>query len=279
MNETTFTLGKLTLAGLENAGSGEVIIGLHGFLDNAASLSPLAPYLKGHRFIALDLPGHGKSSHRSDDAHYHQLDFVQDLYALIKSQGVTSVILLGHSLGGILATLFAAVFPELVKGVISLDACGPLTKSAQSSASQIRDSVLSRYNKKRSKPRIVDLDVAVKSRCQLTDIQPEHAKLILQRNLMTDDEGNSFWASDPKLRTRSSLRLTDDQAEALMRSISCPILFVAASSSFKKVADVFNERAAWFSQGHCQVFQGGHHIHMEQTDAVGTAIRQFVEQM
>lgn len=279
MIETEFTLGNLTLAALDNQGSGEVIIGLHGFLDNAASLRPLAPYLQPYHFIALDLPGHGRSSHRSADAHYHQLDFVQDLYAFIQSEGFNRVILLGHSLGGILASLYAAIFPEQVKGVISIDACGPLTKSAQSSAKQIRDSIVSRYNKARSIPRFVDLDDAVESRCQLTDIQPQHAKVILQRNLTRDASGKTYWASDPKLRTRSTLRLTDTQAEALMSGIDCPILFLAASNSFKNVHDVYSERADWFSQGRCEVFQGGHHIHMEKPQEVGTAIRQFVEQL
>ncbi len=279
MNETEFQLGDVKLAALDNQGAGTVVIGLHGFLDNAASLAPLAPYLQNYRFIALDLAGHGHSSHRPAGAHYHQADFLQDLYALITENEFTDVILLGHSLGGILATMYAAAFPEQIKAVISIDACGPLTKSADSSAEQLRESIQSRFKKRKNRLHIVDLDDAVRARCAVSDIDEFDARVILSRNLTQDASGHCFWSSDPKLRTKSSLRLTEEQAEALMRDIKCPVWFAAATNSFKKVPEVYETRKEWFDSSVCEVFEGGHHIHMEQTDEVGRAIRQFVEQL
>jgi len=128
MIETEFQAGAATLTALDNQGAGPVVIGLHGYLDNAASLEPLAPFLHNCRFIALDLAGHGNSSHRPHGAHYNLVDYLQDLHALIQHKEFDKVVLLGHSLGGILATMYAAVFPEKVSGVVSIDACGPLTK-------------------------------------------------------------------------------------------------------------------------------------------------------
>ena len=58
MIETEFNIGNLNLAALDNQGSGSVVIGLHGYLDNAESLRLLAPYLQTHRFVAIDLAGH-----------------------------------------------------------------------------------------------------------------------------------------------------------------------------------------------------------------------------
>ena len=55
MIETEFNIGALHLAALDNQGAGKVVLGLHGYLDNAESLRLLAPYLQTHRFIALDL--------------------------------------------------------------------------------------------------------------------------------------------------------------------------------------------------------------------------------
>ena len=86
MIETEFNIGALHLAALDNQGAGKVVLGLHGYLDNAESLRLLAPYLQTHRFIALDLAGHGRSGHRALGAHYNQADYLQDLYALIESQ-------------------------------------------------------------------------------------------------------------------------------------------------------------------------------------------------
>lgn len=279
MIETAFSLGNTTLSALDNQGSGRVIIGLHGFLDNAASLAPLAPYLRDSRFIAVDLPGHGRSFHRPHGAHYHQMDYLQDIYTFIQKQGFEHVIMLGHSLGGVLATLYAAVFPEQVTGVVSIDACGPLTMAESSSAEQINASIRSRYKKVRNKLQVVNLNDAVKARCAITDIQAEHARLIIERNLTQDASGHCFWASDPKLRTRSTLRLTEAQAEALMRNINCPVWIGAASKSFKEINALYKNRKTWFSNSQRHTFEGGHHIHMEKTDEVGSSIRQFVEQL
>jgi pimeloyl-ACP methyl ester carboxylesterase len=75
------------------------------------------------------------------------------------------------------------------------------------------------------------------------------------------------------------LRLTEDQAENLMREIQCPVLFIGASNSFKHLETVFPKRAQWFKNAQYVQFVGGHHIHMENTDDVGLLIRQFVEQL
>lgn len=279
MIETEFNIGALHLAALDNQGAGKVVIGLHGYLDNAESLRLLAPYLQTHRFIAIDLAGHGRSSHRVHGAHYNQADYLQDLYALIESQNWEEVILLGHSLGGILASLFAALFPDKVSAVISIDACGPLTESEETTASQMRESIISRHAKSRNKLRIVDLEDAVKARCKISDIPEEHARSILSRNLTQDAGGHCFWSSDPKLRTKSSLRFTEKQAETLMRAIVCPVLFIGASNSFKNLESVFPKRKGWFLNAQYEQLVGGHHIHMENTDDVGLLIRNFVEQL
>lgn len=198
MIETEFNIGALHLAALDNQGAGKVVLGLHGYLDNAESLRLLAPYLQTHRFIALDLAGHGRSGHRALGAHYNQADYLQDLYALIESQEWEEVILLGHSLGGILASLFAALFPEKVTAVISIDACGPLTETEETTAAQMRDAIMSRHAKSRNKLRIVDLDDAVKARCKVSDIPAEHARSILSRNLTQDAGGTLLLVERPE---------------------------------------------------------------------------------
>lgn len=279
MIETEFQAGAVTLTALDNQGSGKVIIGLHGYMDNAASLEPLAPFLHSYRFIALDLAGHGNSSHRPYGAHYNLADYLQDLHAFIEHQEFDDVILLGHSLGGILATMYAGIFPAKVSGVISIDACGPLTESADTTAAQLKSSIESRFKRSRNRLKVVDLEKAVAARCQISDLSEPHVRAILQRNLTQDAGGHYFWASDPKLRTLSNLRFTEEQAKALMQAITCPVYFAAAENSFKEVSTIYPQREKWFKNARCEYFSGGHHIHMEKPEEVGPAVVTFVEQL
>lgn len=287
MVEKSFNAGTVKIAALDNQGAGQVVIGLHGYLDNAASMQALAPHLTSYRYIAIDLAGHGHSSHRPIGAYYNQADYLQDLHALIEAQGFKDVILIGHSLGGILVTMYAALFPENVKAVVSIDACGPLTQSEETSQQQMRDALLSRFNKTQNKMHsapakvkpAVKLEDAVTARCKISDMQPEHARQILARNMTKTDDGTTSWCSDPMLRTKSVLRLTEAQAKNLMESILCPILFIGASDSFKNLPQVFEKRKGWFKSAQYEQFVGGHHIHMEKVNDVGSRIVQFVEQM
>ena len=78
MVEKSFNAGAVKIAALDNQGAGQVVIGLHGYLDNAASMQALAPHLTSYRYIAIDLAGHGHSSHRPIGAYYNQTDYLQD---------------------------------------------------------------------------------------------------------------------------------------------------------------------------------------------------------
>lgn len=276
MQSVNFSLNSTTsITGLQNSAQGATVLALHGFLDNAESMCCLAPGFDEYRYIAIDLVGHGCSSHRPLGANYNQLDYIQDLYQLIEQYSLAPVILVGHSLGGILSTLYAAVFPEHVKSVISIDACGPLTMPEHTTVEQIQASIKSRVKISNSSSHL-DIEQLITARCKTTDIQPHHARQILQRNLTTDSEGYTVWSSDPKLRTKSSLRMTEGQAEALMRNISCPVLFIGASTSFKLVEKTYYSRSEWLAQSEFVCLEGGHHIHMEQSAACIDIMQRFL---
>ena len=77
------------LAGLEfGTPGGRPVLALHGWLDNAASFATVAPLLaKNLHIVALDLPGHGHSGHRSADASYPFTEWVPEVFRAADALG------------------------------------------------------------------------------------------------------------------------------------------------------------------------------------------------
>ncbi|WP_293752100.1 alpha/beta fold hydrolase [uncultured Paraglaciecola sp.] len=118
-----FPLSNITLCGIGYGDpSKPMILALHGWLDNAASFQPIAEYLNDYYILAIDITGHGLSSHRSDGANYHLTDFVFDIHELVESQGWSSFVLMGHSMGGVLIStaIAAGTLPEIEVAAIAL---------------------------------------------------------------------------------------------------------------------------------------------------------------
>ncbi len=101
--------------------SGQPIVLLHGTGDNACTWDLLAPHLASHfRIIALDQRGHGKSDWALPPA-YRCGDYMLDLTGLIAHLGLTGMILLGHSMGALHASLYCALNPGKAAALIHID--------------------------------------------------------------------------------------------------------------------------------------------------------------
>ena len=97
-------------------GTGEPILCLHGHPGYAASMSVFTNYLsQQYRTITPDLRGYGKSRYQKS---FVMQDHLTDLMALLDKHQVEQCLLLGWSLGGILAMELALAQPERFKGMI-----------------------------------------------------------------------------------------------------------------------------------------------------------------
>lgn len=101
------------------------IICLPGLTRNARDFEALAPRLAvTHRVICLDQRGRGHSDYAADPMSYVPQSYVNDLAILIGRLAPGPVVLIGTSLGALVATLFAAMRPEIVAGLVLNDS-GP----------------------------------------------------------------------------------------------------------------------------------------------------------
>ncbi|XOV78747.1 MAG: alpha/beta fold hydrolase [Aestuariibacter sp.] len=277
MPEKTFSLRNIDLSALTFGNpEGYPVLCLHGWLDNAASFQPLAPFLEEFQLLALDLPGHGHSGHRSLGAHYHLLDNITDLHELVELLGWEEFYILGHSLGGILGSIYAACFPEKVKKLVAIEAFGGLTEEPKSSAEQLRKSVISRLSRAEKATRHPSsVDTAVAARIMAGKMHESSARLLMQRNIQ-DHQGTLRWRTDPRLRTVSPLRLTEPQANAFIESIQCPWLTLLGDKGFEKLKINLQRRKHSVQQFHYAECEGGHHVHMDNPEPVACAVRDFL---
>ena len=101
-------------------GEGKPLLIIHGFLGMSDNWKSLATQFatQGFQTHALDLRNHGKSFH-SDDFSYEVM--VEDVKQYCNFHQLTTINVLGHSMGGKVAMLLATTYPELVSKLIVAD--------------------------------------------------------------------------------------------------------------------------------------------------------------
>lgn len=93
------------------------LILIHGITDNRHMWHPLLRDLAvGHQVLAVDLRGHGESD--SDDG-YDPISYATDVVETAAALGVSDAVVVGHSLGGVVASAFAAIAP--CRAVVNID--------------------------------------------------------------------------------------------------------------------------------------------------------------
>jgi len=113
-------VGGLALNVRELTSDGATLVLLHGLGASGAVWQGVGRLLHPSlRLIAPDLRGHGESDKPATG--YLLRDYASDVATLLTLQPISPVVLLGHSLGAVVATLVAAERPELVGKLVLVD--------------------------------------------------------------------------------------------------------------------------------------------------------------
>jgi pimeloyl-ACP methyl ester carboxylesterase len=122
LTEKTIAVGPHTVHYLEGGSSDEPLVLLHGIFAEKDHWVDFARPLTGrYRVIAPDLPGFGESGRLPDQGYDYAAQTVR-LKELLDALGLRRVHLAGNSMGGTLAALFAAAYPERVASVALIGA-------------------------------------------------------------------------------------------------------------------------------------------------------------
>lgn len=298
-DEVTITLPHIRLGGrLWGEADKPLLLALHGWLDNANSFAPLAQHLDDYRLLAIDWPGHGASQHRPGGYPLHWIDYLYDLEllidAIVRHQPLHGVI--GHSLGGIVASAYSAAFAEKAERWILIEALAPLFESPDKSKLRLRRSFDAHQRAATSQmaAKPVVLDAAVRARHKLTGLDMPWCRLILERNLQQMG-GQYYWRSDPRLKLDSPMRLNFEHVSGLMQGHTGKVLAIRAKAGYPLMGNVSATRAgagnstghsagdnladtvaAWYQDLTQVRLEGDHHLHMGNHLEVAAAIKAFL---
>ena len=257
---------------------GPRVLALHGWLDNAASFLPMMPLLPGFDVVALDLPGHGGSAHRLPGYDYVFADWIHDVLDVLDALQWPRAHLLGHSMGGAIATVVAASAPARVERLALNEALGPIAGIATEAGDRLRQAVAARraLDPEKSQRVIADLETAVDARLAVSRMERDAARLIVARNLKEVD-GGLAWRSDPRLTLPTHVHTDEGFIRSWIAAVEAPTLVLAADPAPPYFTPGLRDaRLAVLRDGRSHALAGGHHLHMEQPETVAALLRDFL---
>jgi pimeloyl-ACP methyl ester carboxylesterase len=252
------------------------ILALHGWLDNANSFDQIAQDLqKNYYFIAVDLPGHGHSSHLPLSSHYHFTDGIFTIVQIIEALGLDKIHLLGHSMGACLSSLVAGVAPHRLLSLSLIEGLGPFSKPEETASQQLSQylNFLSHKNSKKRKG-YMKFESSALARSIKGYVSFEIAKILCQRGTI-EEEGNYYWRHDRRLLNPSPLQMTEEQILSCLRNIQAATYLIWASNGFSFDSLLMQERIKSVKNIKIEHVDGGHHIHMEQPELVSKLLNRF----
>ena len=236
-------------------------LALHGWLDNAASFTRLAPLL----VEALDFRGHGHSAHAPQGGDYALWDYCHDVLDAMESLGLEQTSLLAHSMGAAVACLLAASLPERVERLTLIDGLGALNTPSEETASQLRKG-LTAYRRPLSRaPRYPDLETAVAARVAggVTPLDSITATPLVERNTQPTADGHVQMRTDSRLLKPSLVRFTPQQVLSLLAEINAPLLLIEGEQGILGDRQWAQEARQAVKGLTRKVLKGGHHLHLE----------------
>ena len=256
------------------------IIALHGWLDNANSFDPLAPYLQNnYYFIAVDLPGHGHSSHLPSSSNYHFIDGIFVIVQILNELQLNKVHLLGHSMGACLGSIVGGVDSERFLSISLIEGLGPFSHPEKTACKQL--SAYLNYltlDKNKKTKGYSKFESAALARAIKGYVSLDIAKILCERGLV-EKHGHFYWRHDRRLLGPSSLYMTEMQVLSCLQHISAKTCLIWASKGFSFDSKLMQERINAVKNLKIEHLDGGHHIHMEQPEAVSQLLADFYQSL
>ncbi|MFP6579580.1 MAG: alpha/beta hydrolase [Myxococcota bacterium] len=235
---------------VQSSGSGSRhFLCLHGLVDTIEIWKRLAPALEERgRLCRIDQRGHGESD--APLGPYSREDLAGDVIAALDAEEVEKTILIGHSMGGIVAMATALAYPERVAGLVLI---GTTSQCAEKVAGWYERIALA--GEKDGNPGLVRAIYGEKSK----------------KKLVGDAQGISHV-------TRMLKSLFDDPLTPKLSELRCPVLAIVGEKDpmGSRASEIVFSALPAGSAELLSIADRGHWLHVEAVDEVVAALDRWL---
>jgi pimeloyl-ACP methyl ester carboxylesterase len=267
-------------ASSSSAGAPKLVL-LHGWMDVSASFQFLVDALRRDWDVyAPDWRGYGLTAWGKADCYWFP-DYIADLDLLLQNIEESPVSLVGHSLGGNVAALYAGVRPARVAKLVNLEGFG-----MQATRPEQAPKRYARWLDELREPsalRPYESFAALADRLQKNNPRLSREKAdFLARHWGREESGAVMLRGDPAHKIVNPVLYRYEEVRACWQQVAAPVLWVdaAASDTLQRLgldaAQHAERRAAFRNLTYATVEDAGHMLHHDQPEAVARLIEAFL---
>lgn len=256
---------------------------LHGWMDFSASFQFLVDSFRHPwHVIAPDWRGYGLSDRGGSDSYWFP-DYFADLEGILAHfQAAGPVLLVGHSMGGNVAAMYAGIRPERVARLVNMEGFG--IKDTRSEDAPRRYARWLDQIQKGTRLRDYGSfdEVAERLRSNNSRLTRERALFLAQYWGIAGENGRIALRADPAHKMINPVLYRLEEAKACWRGVTAPVLWIEgensqdASALRMSASDRDSRKASFANLVEKTIPDSGHMIHHDQPERVAVVIEDFL---
>ena len=261
-----------------------LLLMLHGWMDSSATFQFLVDALPGSwHVVAPDWRGFGDSAWNTGS--YYFPDYLADLDALLHHLSPEHPVkLVGHSMGAMIAGIYAGVRPERIERLSLVEGFGlNATRPAEAPGRYARW-----LREQRESPSFKPLRSLESVASQLMERNPRltspRAQWLAAALTRCDSQGQLHYRADPRHKMVNPVLYRLEEAKSCWQRISAPVQWILGTQVWqhpmaKGVLDTLPERRACFARlQEQQIADAGHMVQWEQPEALAILLQAFMQE-